>query len=263
MQLSKHKIVAEFIKTFEEPVYNVNINLNEVDIKTFIIEEKRDDVKVVFEGFKDLVSGVDFFVEDGVLKIDVKSRENSGLSSSVKLYSVFTSENKLNIYMPIEFKKYLIETIDSNLRINNLHADDLTVKATSGTVKVKYCHLQENIAIDTTSANVSVKSIESASINVNNEKGINKIRNCNIENLNVNSQTGVVHLKDINANSTIDVISESGSIDLDDVYASVVNIKATTGIVNYFNGHFNKDFTVNIDVKEAIVRTNVNREEIH
>lgn len=264
MQLSKPKLVVDFIKTFEKPIYNANIDLTEVDLKTFIIEENREDVKVIYEGFKDLVSSVDFSIKDEVLHIKVNSREKSGMSSATKLHSVFTMENKLSIYLPTHFKKYLVNGENANLRINNLLIDAVDVKINHGSVKVKYCEATDAININSENAFVSLKSIKASDITINNNNGISKVRNVNLEdNLSLVSENGVIQAKDVEVNKAISATTNAGSIDFDDVYANVVNIKANTGVVNYFNGNFNKNFDVSIDVKEGVVRTNVNREEIH
>lgn len=264
MQLSKPKLTADFIKTFEEPIYNANIDLTEVDLKTFIIEENREDVKVIYEGFKDLVSGVDFEIKDGTLNIKIQSREKSGISSAKKLYSVFTMENKLSIYLPTYFKKYLVEGENANLRINNLCIDSVDVNISHGSVKVKYCEAEGAISVNSENAFVSLKSIKAENVNVTNVNGITRIRNTNIaSDLNLTSENGVIHAKDVEAGQNISSKTNNGTIDFDDVYASVVNIVADTGIINYFNGNFNRNFKVNMDVKAGLVRTNVNREEIH
>ncbi len=264
MQLSKPKLTVDFIKSFDEPIYSASIDLTEVDLKTFIIEENREDVKVIYEGFKDLVSGVEFDVIDKTLHIKIKSREKSGVSNATKLYSVFTMENKLSIYLPTHFKKYLINGENANLRINNLLTDDVKVNITHGSVKVKYCEVAQSVSVNSENAFVSLKSINVNDINVVNSTGITKIRNTNVKNnLTLNSENGVLHAKDVVSENAICAKTNTGSIDFDDVYAKKVDIFAKTGVVNYFNGNFNKVFDVNIEVEEGLVRTNVNREEIH
>lgn len=264
MQLSKPKLTVDFIKTFENPIYSANIDITEVDLKVFIIEENREDVKVIYEGFKDLVSNVDFTVTDDVLNIKVQSREKTGVSSATKLYSVFTMENKLSIYLPTHFKKYLVNGDNANLRINNLIIDNVDVNINHGSVKVKYCEASKNININSDNAFVSLKSINSGEISINNKNGITKLRNINTEsNLYLTSENGIIHAKDIEGKKSICATTNTGSIDFDDVYAEVVDINADTGIVNYFNGNFNKTFDVNINVKEGAVRSNVNQDKIH
>lgn len=264
MQLSKPKLTVEFVKTFETPVYSANIDLRDVDLKTFIIEENREDVKVIYEGFKDLVSNVEFEIVDDVLNIKIESRDKTGVSSATKLYSVFTMENKLSIFLPTHFKKYAVNGDNSNLRINNLLVESVDVAINHGSVKVKYCEAKENISIKSENAFVSLKSITAKDVVVNNDHGITKVRNTSTEkDLTLKSENGVIQAKDVDSNNTIIASTNTGSIDFDDVYAKDVKINAKTGVVNYFNGNFNKVFNVDINVEQGLVRTNVNREEIH
>ncbi len=265
MQFSKPKLSVEFVKEFNEKIYQTEIDLSDVRMKVFIIEEEREDVKVIFEGMKDLVSNVEFDIVDSKLKLKIISRETSGISSSVKIHSVFTMENKLSIYMPAHFNNYQIIGNDANIRINNLVTDYLNTKINMGSVKVKYCTINKDFTIKADNAVVSVKSIENeGDILIENTTGITKFRDIDINgNVVIDSVSGMLIAKNIKARKAFTSVTESGSIDLDDVYASVVNIKAKNGIVNYFNGNFSKDFDVNIDVTSGVVRTNVKREEIH
>ncbi|MFV0499304.1 MAG: DUF4097 family beta strand repeat-containing protein [Bacilli bacterium] len=264
MQLSKPKLTVDFIKTFDKKIYNTSIDITDVDLKTFIIEENREDVKVIYEGFKDLVSNVKFDIVDGNLHIKVESREKTGISSATKLYSVFTMENKLSIYLPTHFKSYLVEGNNANVRINNLTIDNLNVEITHGSVKVKYCDVKENVKINSDNAFVSLKAIEANEVTLNTINGVSRLRNIRTHsNMSLTTDNGIINAKDINSNNTISAITNAGSVEFDDVYAKAVNIKTDTGIVNYFNGNFNRQFETNIESKHGVVRTNVNRDEIH
>ncbi len=266
MQISKRKMSVEFVKEFTEPIYDVKIDLSAVSMKTSIIEEQRDNVKVVFEGNKDLVSNVEFDIVDNQLHINVISRIDTGVrSSAVVIHSVFTTENKLSIYLPIHFKNYNVIGHEANLRINNLIADSLDAKFEQGSVKVKYCNFADSFAIDTTKSVISVKSIESeGNVSINNTAGVTKFRDidCNGD-VSLKTEMGTVHAKNVKVQGDFAATAIAGSIDLDDVYANKVDIFAKTGVVNYFNGNFNKEFEINIDVEKGVVRTNVQREEIH
>ncbi len=266
MQISKRKMSVEFVKEFTEPIYDVNIDLSSVSMKTTIIEEHREDVKVVFEGNKDLVSNVVFDIVDKCLNINVISRVSTGVrSSAVVIHSVFTTENKLSIYLPIHFKNYSIVGKESSLRINNLIADSLDVKFEQGSVKVKYCNFSSNLSINTDKSVVSIKAIESeGDVSIVNTSGVTKFRDIDCSgDISLNSEMGTVHAKNVKTRADFATSTRSGSIDLDDVYANKVDIYAKSGVVNYFNGNFNKEFEVNIDVLNGVVRTNVKREEIH
>lgn len=264
MQISKPKMVADFIKTFDTPIYEANIDLNDLDIKAFIVEEEREDVKVIFEGYEDLVSNIHFDIIDGVLHIKVESKEQTGMSVAQKIHSVFTTENKLNIFLPIHFKKYLITGAQSRLRLNNIIASDVDVNITNGSIKVKYCELENGLNIVSENAHISLKSIKVNSINLTNKNGISKLRNIIIKNdMTIKSDNGIINAKDIDSTGVINAITKNGNIDFDDVYAKVVNVNVDAGVVNYFNGNFNKKFDVNINVGTGLVRTNVNREVPH
>ncbi len=265
MQLSKPKLSAAFVKEFDEKIYDTEIDLSEIEVNTSIIEEQRDDVKVIYEGFKDLVSGVDFDIKDGKLYIKVLSKEASGISTATKIYTIFTMENKLSIFLPIHFKNYVINGHNSNIRINNLKADNVTTISNNGSVKVKYCELENDLNIKTENALVSLKSLEvNGDLTLKNDNGVSKVKTLDVEgNITLHTNNGMVSAKDVKSKQTVSISTNNGHIDLDDVYGNVVNIAANTGIVEYFNGNFNKKFEVNFDVKNGVVKTNVNREEIH
>ncbi len=266
MKISKRKLSADFTKTFQEKIYSANINLSSSTVKTFIVEENRDDVKVVFEGNKDLISNVNFDIVDDVLNIGIVTRKDSGLrSSSVIIHSVFTTENKLSIYLPLHFKNYEISGDDVNLRINNVIADKLHTKYNKGILKLKYCTFEKSLNINSNKSSVSVKSVESnGNITIINESGVTKFRDVDCAcDICLETFSGVVNAKNIKGQGRIDIVSENGTIDLDDVYGKAVSISAKNSVVNYFNGNLNKKFDVNINVDNGIVRTNVKRDEIH
>lgn len=266
MQLSKPKMSVDFIKTFDEgKIFKTEIDLSEVELKTFIIEEPRDDVKVIYEGFKDLVSTVKFDIIDDTLHIKIVSVETTGIRSPMKLHSVFTMENKISIYLPVHFNNYKIIGNDSNLRINNLQTDVLETTSNNGSVKIKYCEIKELFKVCCDNALISLKSLDvDGDMIISNKNGVTKIRTTDVcSNVVVDSNNGVIAAKDLKVGESITITTNNGHIDLDDVYAKEVTLNAETGIVEYFNGNLNKDFKTNFNVANGVIKTNVDREEIH
>ncbi|MCF6460908.1 DUF4097 domain-containing protein [Clostridium sp. Cult3] len=217
-------------------IKNIDIETPFIDIN--IIPEKREDVKIHYNGYVEssYIPKLETNKSNNTLYIVAKK----GNSNS---YSVYNSNLKLDIYVPMDFK-YNIRTITSSgdIKISKLELMDLDLTASSGDIQVYDMNL-DNLSIETSSGEQELKNIKSQNSSFLASSGDIEIYNFTGD-INITTSSGDIHLDYKTFNNNVGITASSGDVKVILPSNSNFNLDANT-----FSGEIESNFPVTITGK--------------
>ncbi len=194
------KIKLEDIKG----IRNINIETPFIDVN--IIPEKREDIKIHYNGY----------IEASYIpKLETKKSNNTlyivAKKDNSNSYSVYNTNLKLNIYVPIDFKENIRTTTSSgNIEISKLELNNLNIITSSGDVKIYYMDIT-NLSIETSSGEQEIENIKSKNSKLLASSGDIEIYNFTGD-LNIITSSGKINLDYKEFHNNINITTSSGDI---------------------------------------------------
>ena len=219
-----------------EGIKNIDIETPFVDVN--IIPEKREDIKIHYNGYikASYIPKLETNKSRHTLYI-VAKKDNSNS------YSVYNSNLKLDIYVPMDFK-YNIRTTTSSgdIKISKLELMDLDLTASSGDVQIYDINL-DNLSIETSSGEQELKNIKSQNSSFLTSSGDIEIYNFTGD-INITTSSGDIHLDYKTFNNNVGITASSGDVKVILPSNSNFNLDANTS-----SGEIESNFPVTITGK--------------
>ena len=234
--LIKKDIDEEKIEDISK-IKTIDVETPFVDIN--IIPEEREDVKIHYKGYLEASYIPELKTKksgDTLYIIAKKDGSNS--------YSVYSTDLKLNIYVPVDFKDNIkIVTSSGDIKVSKSELSNLQLTASSGDIKV-YDLVSNSLSIETSSGEQEVKNVKSNKSNFLASSGDVEIYNF-AGDVNVTTSSGEIDLHYEKFNNNINATASSGDIEVKLPINSEFNLNA-----NASSGEIESSFPITVTEKQ-------------
>jgi DUF4097 and DUF4098 domain-containing protein YvlB len=218
-------------------IKTIDVETPFVDVN--IIPEEREDIKIHYNGYLEATYIPELKTKKSgdILYIMAKG---DNLNSS----RVYSTDLKLNIYIPIAFKDNIeIVTSSGDINVSKLKLSNLKLAASSGDIGIHDLSV-DNLSIETSSGEQIVKNVKSKNSNFLASSGDIEIYSF-IGDTNVTTSSGEINMDYEKFNNSIDAAASSGDITIKLPSNSEFNLNANTS-----SGEIESSFPITVTGKQ-------------
>lgn len=218
------------IKTVEVETPFVDVN---------IIPENREDIKIYYNGYVESTNIPKLKTNKvgNTLKIVLGKIKNNS-------YSVYSSDLKLNLYVPIDFKDNIkVTTSSGDIKVSKMKLSSIKLTASSGDIEV-YDLDSDSLSVETSSGEQEIKNVSSNKSNFLASSGDVEIYNFTGD-ANVTTSSGEIDLHYEKFNNNINATASSGNVEIKLPSNSEFNLNANTS-----SGEIDSSFPITVTEKQ-------------
>ena len=218
-------------------IKTIDVETPFVDVN--IIPEEREDIKIHYNGYLEAT-----YIPELKTKTSGDTLYIMAKGDNLNSYSVYSSDLKFNIYIPMDFKDNIkITTSSGDINVSKLELSNLKLDASSGDIEI-YDLSVDNLSIGTSSGEQIVKNVKSKNSNFLASSGDIEIYSF-IGDTNVTTSSGEINMDYEKFNNNIDAAASSGDITIKLPSNSEFNLNANTS-----SGEIESSFPITVTGKQ-------------